>query len=194
MSTRPLPEPAAARRSSLLIGGLMLLCLVLAGIELALVGRNRELRAQVTELQRPRLPALEGRLFPALELIGERGDVFSLTEVADTHATLLFVSSPACDYCELARPHWERVAAGLAGTPLRVAELVLEPESGDDTSHAAFAPRLTAGPAEELLLRELPGLPAALLIDARGVVLHATFGAEQPGLARWVEEHLARVR
>jgi len=179
----------------------MLLCLALAGIELGLVRRNRELRARVTELEeqvaragRAPVRELEGRPFPALELIDARGARFGLAELADTHATLLFVSSPACGYCDEVRPIWEGAARRLGGAPVRVLELVLEPDPGGSAEHAAPFPQLTAGEAEARLLRSLPGLPAALLLDARGVVLRAIYGADQVGLEGAVDELLARGR
>jgi len=190
-----LPRPI----STVPVACLTLLCLALAGIELALVGRNRELRARVAELEQQvtragqsAVPGLEGRPFPVLALIDAEGEPLGLTELAATHATLLFVSSPACDFCDQARPLWERVARQLAGAPVRVLELVLEPDGGGGAARPAPFPQLTAGAGEELLMRWLPGLPAALLIDSSGVVQRAVYGADETGLEALLDEQLTR--
>ena len=186
-----------SQRPSLFGVSVAVLCVALAVLDVALVRRNRELMAEVTELRgrlespdRAPPPHLEGQPFPVLELTDPRGGHLGLTEIPESHATLLFVSTPACDYCELAAPIWERVHRRLAGTHLRVFELVLDPGDEDLGPDSRSFPLLTAGGADASVLDALVGTPATLLVDSSGVVLRAIYGGEQPGLEQTVEEFL----
>ena len=66
--------------------------------------------------------------------------------------------------------------------------LVLDPEAGP--VDATRYPQLRAGLADAELQRWLPGVPAALLLDARGTVVHAEVGGRQAGLELAVRRFL----
>ena len=122
-----------------------------------------------------------------LTLLDAEGRELGLTELPESHVTLLFVSSPACDYCLLAAPIWERVARSLAGAPVRVLGLVLDADPRElETSDTPY-PLLTAGDAGLSLARQLPSIPASVLIDSTGVVQWTIYGGEQAELERAVE-------
>jgi len=187
-------HPELRRRRPSAFGLLLVaLCIALGATQVALVLRNRALSARVVELTQlveaarpPELPPLEGRPFPALRLLDAEGAELDLTALPQGHATLLFVSSSACDYCDLARPVWDRVARSLAGSPVRVLELVLDAAPGELAQRDASHPLLA--PPDPSLARQLPGVPAALVIDSAGVVRRSVYGGEQLGLERAVAE------
>lgn len=195
MSDSDTPGARAARPSTFVVA-LVVLCLALAGLDVVLVLQNRELSARVGELtrlvhaaERP-LDALDGRPFPVTTLVDADGTSLGLTEIPETHATLLLLSSPACEHCELAYAAWDRAARRAAGTHLRVLGLALDtPREGLRTVDTPY-PRLAPGEGEAELLRVLPGVPAAVLVDAQGVVLGAVYGGEQTGLDELVDGFL----
>ena len=195
----PESAPEGPERPSFFAGALVVFCLALAGVVVALVLRNRELSARVGELEglvhaagRPSVPALEGRAFPAEQLFDADGAPTALGELPESHATLLLISSSTCDYCELARPTWDRVARRAAGTHLRVLGLVLDATPLELAGRASAYPLLA--PADPQLARRIPGVPAALLLDASGRVQTAVYGGEKSGLERLVEEFLGRAQ
>ena len=172
---------------------LVVLCLALAAMDLALALRNRELSARVEQLmqrvhaaERSPVPALEGGPFPAATLVDSSGAPVSLSGLPEGHATLLLISSRACDYCELAASTWERVARRLDGTSVSAFGLVLD--ATPEELHAEATPFPLLAPAEDELARHIPGVPAAVFVDGSGTVRWAVYGGEQSGLEQALED------
>ncbi len=196
MPGAPSPTPRRSARPSPFVASLVVLCLALAAVDLLLIRRNRELSARVDELsrrvraaERSPVPALEGRHFPADELLDAAGEPTFLAALPPGHATLLLVSSDACDLCARALPRWEDAARRAAGTHVRVLGLVLDATPAGLAGRAAPWPLLA--PIDPTLAARVPGVPAALLLDADGVVRRAAYGAEQVELDALLDDALA---
>jgi len=171
-------------------------CALLGALDVALAWRVRTLGERLAELSavggaggaRPVL--LEGDALPELTLLDVAGRPVPLRLPGRHTATLLFVSSPSCGFCEDARPTWLEVARLAEGSHLRVLELVLDTEpaalAGRELPYEAVA---AAGDAWSLLAR-VPGVPAALLVDEGGTVRLALYGDAHTGLREAVEEFL----
>lgn len=188
----------ASARPSAFVLYLGAVCLGLGVTVVALVRRNAALTARVEDLsgrvlaaEADREASLVGAKLPVTTLFATDGEPVDLTAIPEDHGSLLLVSSPGCDYCQLAAPVWEAVARDLGGTRLRVLGLVLQPDpaSGAAAPTPAY-PSLRAGDADAELQGWLPGVPAALLLDAHGRVVHAELGGRQAGLEGAVQSFL----
>ncbi|MEM7306122.1 MAG: hypothetical protein AAF682_05595 [Planctomycetota bacterium] len=170
------------------------LCLALSAMSAALAVHARglsrridELTAQVQAAERKPLP--EGERVPALDARDAAGERVTLPG-EDGRATLLLVSSDACDYCEDVRPLWSQWATAAEGSALRVVELVLDGQSASLDARSTPYPRFAAPAGGGPLLERLPGVPAVLLLDAAGRLRAARYGSEQADLTALVQEHL----
>jgi hypothetical protein len=92
------------------------------------------------------------------------------------------------------RPVWDALASLCAGSHLRVLELVLDAQPSNvlphRTTHRATHPLLTSGGDCAALVRRLPAVPAAILVDADGRVRRSFYGPRQDGLPRAIEDEL----
>ncbi len=177
--------------------GWLLACAALAALDFALVWRVRELNRRVAGLtrlveahERPLL--LEGEAFPALTLIDADSRPVPLLDGAGSSGTLLLVSSETCEVCADVRPVWAVAAERCADSPLRVLELVLDAKPASLPAREQGYPLVASGGDAWSLVGRIPGIPAALLIDANGIVRRSFFGAEHQGLPQAVEEYLLR--
>ncbi len=195
---RPAPGhslSADAKRRSLFVPALVVACVVLTGFDLALVFQNRELSAEVRELTqrlvRTRRPTLiPGDPFPSIGLFEADGRPASLHAGESEAGVLLFVSSTSCGYCDDVRPLWNEIARTFSGPHLRVVELVLDVGSDVIAERDAPFPALTGGDDVWSLVDRMPGIPAAILVDASGKVHRTFYGTDHSGLESAVEDFL----
>ncbi len=182
--------PAPTSASNRLVPLLVVVCFAFAVLDVVLVLQNGELRRRLdgcSALVQASAPSsnIEGLRLPDLGLRDARGEALTLGGLPLGSHTLLLVSSPSCDYCEDARPLWERVALTAVDTSLLVFGVVLEAEAGRvGQPGAAETPYPLVYPADRgaHLFELIAGVPAALLLDADGVVVRAIYGPEQVGL------------
>ena len=173
-------------------------CVALVALDVALVLRNRELSVRLEEVmglvrasESSRVVApLAGSAFPGGVLRRTDGDEVRLDGLARGGGTLLFVSSPACDYCEEARPVWETTRRLVEGTPLRVFGLVLEADPNAIEPAAYDYAVLTPDDRGARLFEHLLGVPATLLVDAAGIVREVVYGSDASALEEVVEAFL----
>lgn len=182
----------AARAASVL----SVACILLIALDVALVLRVRSLNERVGALTRSVLAAerpvlVEGELLPALSLLDPEGHDVALLDPAAAAGTLLLISSDSCGACEEVRPVWDAVARRCAGSHLRVLELVLDAEPERLTLRQSTHPVLASGGDAAALVRRLPLLPAAILVDAGGRVSRSFYGPQQDGLPQAVEDELS---
>lgn len=191
------PTPDATKRGgpSLFLMSVLAACVGLLAIDVALVLRNRSLADELTALQsvvaaKPRPPLVEGDELPRISLFDTTGAAVDPVSSDDHTATLLFVSSAACDACGALRPLWNRAAERARGSHLRVLELVLDADAADLAERDAPYPLVTEGGDAWALLARLRGVPAALLVDDSGRVLRSFYGEGHEGLSTAVDEVL----
>ena len=189
-------EPRSNQRSSGLVRTLVIACLAFAAIDVLLVMQNRELRARVeayarierSQTEQRESTTLVGMSFPSGPLRDEQGGLFELQGTP----TLLFISSPNCDLCELAAPHWSSAFTSLELAKTRALGLVLEvaPEKLKDSDYSY--PVLATEDLGTQLFRYLDGVPASVILDADGVVERVIYGTDQPGLDQAVIDLITR--
>jgi len=131
-------------------------------------------------------------VLPSGPLRDEHGELFEFDADANSSTTVLFVSSPHCDLCELATPHWNRASETLASSGARAIGLILEVEPEDLRSTDYAYPVVATEDLGAKLFRYLDGVPATLFVGADGVVDGVVYGDEQLGLADEVLSLLAR--
>jgi hypothetical protein len=185
----------AASRSSRFTMTVAAVCVGLAAIDVGLVLKNRELTDRLAGLSEEvmaaeRPPLAEGDIFPTITARDTSGALVPLTSSPTHLATLLLVSSDACDVCQDVRPVWHRLGELATGSHLRVLELVLDVEVESLRGRSAPYPLLYAGDDVWSLTGRVRGVPAAILIDEAGIVRRAFYGQEHDGLAEAVEEVL----
>lgn len=192
-ATRVARTAVARADRRLLVAGLS--CAALIALDVALVLENRDLTRRVEELsgelaREPRPPLGPGDPMPDLALFDARSRSVPLLDPQASLGTLLLVSSAGCDACANVTEAWGAVVRRCRAYPLRILELVVDadpsalPQSGPGRTVVA------AGGDAWTLLGRIPGVPAALLVDAQGTVQRAFYGPSQPGLAAAVEELL----
>jgi hypothetical protein len=189
-------ESQPVRRRSPFVAAVVAACLGLAALDVALVLRSRGLSARVLELERAVLAARSaelgaGQLIAPLTLLDAEGGVVRVPDPDAGGATLLLVSSGSCEHCDDVAALWEELARSAEGSGLRVLGLVLDATPAELRERAAPWPELAPGPDSWALVRRLPGVPAALLVDDAGLVLEAFYGAPQDGLREALGAHLA---
>ncbi len=174
---------------------LVLACLALAGLDVALALRVRLLQRRLAVLAAPdpRRALLQGDRFPRVTLFDAAGEERALLDPSTSVAALVLVSSASCGACDAVRPFWKAVVRADSTTSLRVLELVLDARPEELSDHESLgSPGATllvtpGGDGLELAAR-LAGLPAAILVDGDGAVVHAFYGEVQAGLLSAVED------
>lgn len=186
-------QPASrARRPSLFVVFLGVACVVLIAIDGALLLRVRHLENRVAELtrltdraNRPKLT--EGDRFPTVTLLDSQGRPVHLTGPIAQEPTLLLLSSQACEFCRVVKPTWDQAAHLAEAKHLRVLGIVLDATPTSLADEDAPYPLLAPGDDAWSLIDQIPGVPAAILLQPDGTVARAFYGADQVGLRDAVE-------
>jgi peroxiredoxin len=162
-------------------------CVALIAIDGGLLLRVRHLERRVAQLTaltdrsgRPKLT--EGDRFPTVTLLDPDGRPVHLTGPLEQEPTLMLVSSQACDYCRVVKPMWNQVARIAESKHMRVLGLVLDSTPKSLADEDAPYPLLAPGDDAWSLIDQIPGIPAAILIQPDGTVARAFYGADQVGL------------
>ncbi|MFO0831484.1 MAG: hypothetical protein U0637_06535 [Phycisphaerales bacterium] len=207
MSERP-GEPrvdagsAALRGEALWWRAVAVLLLVLGGVmALLLVREVRSHRAdnERFEVLQRQVEALGGTLLGQrvddLTLVGPGGEVLQ-TSFAGGPCTLVVLLSEHCGACEASAPAWAQVTAKLGAEGVRTCMVVSDSGSPPQAlaRWAGLAPH-AARDAERTWLRQVPGVPAGVLVDSGGVVrrlwLRPISGEDVEGVVGAVRQELA---
>lgn len=87
-------------------------CVILLGINIALVRQNRQLKAQIS-LPPPALELPAGESVPDLKGFDLSGEPIEVDYGKDPHKVLVFVFSPTCNFCTQNWPKWWDVMSSL---------------------------------------------------------------------------------
>ncbi|TVQ29866.1 MAG: hypothetical protein EA376_14565 [Phycisphaeraceae bacterium] len=168
---------------------LVIACGVLAVQVFFLASENRRLKAELGAMPAQRDPGLDlkpGDTLGALTLIDEQGRVERLG--AEGRPTLAFLYSDTCGVCDMIKPAWRRLADQLDGDALRAIAISLDMEA-EPADHATDPPPAPVHRVRDVVTELLPSIrmvPATVLLDSRGEVLHVWWGLltdEQEGAA-----------
>lgn len=156
---------------------LAIMMLVVGGIVAFLLVRevrsHRADNARLDVLQR-QIEAMGGTLLGSrvddLALVDAAGGTGS-TAFADTPMSLVVLLSTQCPSCEASAPAWAQIAGKLAreGVPTRMIVVDAGGAPQDAPKWAGLTPHGVRD-AERTWLREVPGVPAGVLVDNAGVV------------------------
>ncbi len=177
--------------------GLSVCCIGLGVLVIGLSLRIRAFEVEVAKLSEQvrgssRVALVEGEPLPSISLFDVQGQPLEPLGGATDRGTLLFISSQSCDACKQVRPLWDEIAGAFRGAPLAMLELVLEAQPGSLVGRQELYPLAVPGTDQWSLVNKLQGVPAALLVDANGVVRRAFYGSPHTGLRQAVEQFLFR--
>lgn len=166
--------------SRLFTGALVLAVIALSVLVTLLAKQNRELKVRIGQLSTPTLPPslATGQTVGPLKLMDSSGTESVLAFDGSAPATLILVGETGCPHCEKSLPVWEAAIQKASNARLRVVAIELDGTTPEKlrragSSLAFFGP---VGPRKDTWLREVPIVPAAFLVDARGVILRSWLG------------------
>ena len=131
---------------------LALSCLLLLGMNVALVRQNKALKTRISQPP-PAMEAPVGTQMPDLKGMDVRGNRFTVTYGEDPRKVLVFVFSPACGFCSDNWPKWSRLFPELDRNAVRPV--------GVDVSSSATA---------DYIAQQFGAVPVVTQIDPRDVV------------------------
>jgi peroxiredoxin len=147
-------------------------CVLLLGLNIALVYQNRELKSRLS-VPPPVLQATAGAQMPDLKGFDPDGKPVALHYGNDQRQVLVLVFSPTCPFCEQNWPKWAEVIKSLDGSRVRpVGVDVTSTTTNDfDSQHAMAGMPVIAkvDPVARLDYR-LQLTPQTILVDASGKV------------------------
>jgi peroxiredoxin len=136
-------------------------CVVLLGVNIALIHQNSQLKAQLS-LPPPVMEAATGTQVPDLRGVDLEGKPIEVLYGKDSRKVLVMVFSPTCPFCDQNWPKWQQVISSLDRSAIR-------PVLVDVTSTTT---------ANFVSQHQLSSLPVILKADAS----HA---ANNPGGSQW---------
>ena len=168
---------------------LLLATVALSVLCVVLVRQNNELKTRVPPRAGPgpaagsaRGPLEVGETVAPLALLRSDGSLVTLGFAdSETPPTLMLFTAAGCGYCERATPVWHKVitdlGVGAGGGTVRIVAVQSDARTPADLKpFSPAAPMHLARDAHLTWLTRIPLEPAAVLLDARGVVLDAWFG------------------
>jgi peroxiredoxin len=128
-------------------------CVVLLGVNIALIRQNRQLKAQLSQPP-PAMEAAAGAQMPELRGFDPEGKPVEVQYGKDPRKVLVLVFSPTCPFCDQNWPRWEQVISSLDRS-------VVRPVGVDVTSTST---------AVFLSQHQLTGLPVFFKVDPQAMM------------------------
>jgi peroxiredoxin len=128
-------------------------CVVLLGVNIALVRQNRQLKAQLSQPP-PALELATGTQMPDMRGFDPDGKPVEVLYGKDPRKVLVFVFSPTCPFCEQNWPKWEQVISSLDRSAVRPV--------GVDVTSTSKAPFLSQ--------HQLTGLPVFEKVEPKAMM------------------------
>lgn len=194
MDDHPSPvAPAPARQGEAngslrwFLGFLVVATVALSVLVVLLARQNRELKAQLAAQAAAPEPTpvpswlSPGQELPALPGIDQAGAPATLTFGGDAPASLALVISGSCGHCEAAMKVWGRQLDRVSNTKLRIVCIQIDapsPQYFQKLDHPW--PMFGAALDKPVWTRQLPIIPVAVLLDARGKITHTWLGDMDP--------------
>lgn len=178
-------EPGGSLRWFL--GFLVVATVALSVLVVLLARQNRELKtqlaAQVAAPEPTPVPSWlwAGQELPALPGIDQAGAPATLTFGGDAPASLALVISGSCGHCEAAMKAWGRQIERVSNSKLRIVCIQIDapsPKYFQKLEHNW--PMFGAALDTPVWTRQLPIIPVAILLDARGKITHTWLGEMDP--------------
>lgn len=146
-------------------------CLLLLGLDVALVRQNRTLKAQISQPP-PSLEAPIGAQMPGLKGLDPSGRQFSIEYGKDPRKVLIFVYSPSCGFCSQNWPKWQQLFGALDRAAVRPIGVDITATSTTDYIVRQFndLPVVTQVDPKDVVNYRLHLTPQTILVDATGRV------------------------
>jgi peroxiredoxin len=128
-------------------------CVVLLGVNIALVRQNRQLKAQLSQPP-PALELATGTQMPDMRGFDPDGKPVEVLYGKDPRKVLVLVFSPTCPFCEQNWPKWEQVISSLDRSAVRPV--------GVDVTSTSKAPFLSQ--------HQLTGLPVFEKVEPKAMM------------------------
>ena len=175
---------------------LVVACVALSGLVVALAVQNRSLKRQLSHGGGTPPPQFApGDVVSAFPVVSDTGETRTIVFGEGEAKTLLLVFSSTCPACKETMPVWRQLLASPPTNGVRVVGLQTDRLDGNPASPAELAaafPFPVYGykrPSPDPLVK-VPFIPAAIVIDAKGIVLHAWFGVPGDEALRGLKEAL----
>lgn len=196
------PTAASPRRAplNLFTAFLLLATLTLSILVLLLMRQNRNLRSETAALRQltgeSSLP--KGEMLASLDTFAPP---FSDTPAPDAMAfidgrlgTFLYLFSASCGSCETIMPRVAALSARHTPSGVECFAIQIDANTPQDLAHTDLGlPVRGVYEAPRTWLRRIPLVPALVLIDHNGVLIHAWYGApDEPQWAQ-IESELAAI-
>jgi len=153
--------------------------MALASLVVVLSRENRDLRAQIDAIAR-RVPAdalKPGETVTPLEMIGAAGAARRLSFGDGAAPTVVFMIGAQCGYCEDTIPRYAKAVSDAGAAGLRVVCIQFDAGSISDLKPTPPAlPAFVVPDGRGTWLGRVPMVPAAVVINPKGVVQYVWFG------------------
>jgi hypothetical protein len=160
---------------------LIVACVALAGLVVALTIQNRSLKAQLAHGGGPPPPQFEvGDTVAPFTVVSDAGETKTIAFGEGETKTVLLVFSSTCPACKDTVPIWRQLMAtpppGVRVVGVQTDRLDKNPAAPVELAAAfPFAVYGYKRPHPDPLAK-VPFIPAAIVVDAKGVVVNAWFG------------------
>jgi hypothetical protein len=180
-NTSPKDVPVAKGPGSgrLFLGFLILATVVLAVLVTLLSLENRRLKASLSRVIDQSMPAslAVGRAVPPIEVTDRTGSPATLLFAGQAPATLVMVISGSCDQCQSMIPVWARQIDRASNPRVRIVCIQTDAVAPDLFEKMEQSWPLYGGiKGKRGWVRDVPIVPATLLLDAGGVITHTWLG------------------
>ena len=177
----------------LLFAGLTLLLTAALAFVLRENGRLRE-RFAVLAATKARAGGLDlGRALPPIRLDEPSGESITVYFEGDALATLLLFHASGCDACTATSASWRESLGAAARPDVRVLCIQTDGAEGNLITLDGLPASLSVPLPPAGWLAALPAVPATLLVDDRGTLVWAEYGALSEASTRSLTEALASV-
>lgn len=168
MSDSPTSYQIGKKRMTFFI----LLVVVMAGLNVALLVQNRTLKAAAATPSGSRSIALKaGKVLPTLTGLDAEGHKLTFDYGADPRKTVLLVFSPRCPYCTENMPDWRALAQGIDPKSYRMVAVSLLSEGAKEyvaTHGLSDVPVITDPDPKNRVAYEMNLSPQMVLIGPDG--------------------------
>lgn len=161
---------------------LVVACIALAGLVIALALQNRALKRQLVYGGGPPPPVFEaGNSVPSFTVVADTGEQKTIAFGEGETKTILLVFSSSCSACKDTVPIWRTLFASPPATGLRIVgiqtdRLDANPAAPAEVTGAYPFPVYGYKRPSPDPLAKVPFIPAAIVVDPKGVVVKAWFG------------------
>jgi peroxiredoxin len=161
---------------------LVVACVALAGLVVALTIQNRSLKQQLAHAGGPPPPQFEaGDTVAPITVVADTGETKTITFGEGESKTLLLVFSSTCPACKETVPVWRDLLASPPPSGVRVVgvqtdRLDKNPAAASELAASFPFPVYGYKRPHTDPLAKVPFIPAAIVVDAKGVVVKAMFG------------------